>query len=77
MFQGICTSIAKKPYIFVIFQGGGGSGPPVPTFGSMHEGRESELTFYCHFDILERDRESPIRLIGGFLFTFCHQAARL
>ena len=23
-FQGIPTSIAKKPYIFVIFQGGGG-----------------------------------------------------
>ena len=39
IFQGIRTSIAKKPYIFVIFQGGGGggggggeggSGPPVP-----------------------------------------------
>ena len=32
IFQGIRTSIAKKPYIFVIFRGGGGggSGPPVP-----------------------------------------------
>ena len=31
VLQGIRTSIAKKPYIFVIFQGGGGvSGPPVP-----------------------------------------------
>ena len=30
-FLGIRTSIAKKPYIFVIFQAGGGiSGPPVP-----------------------------------------------
>ena len=29
IFQGIRTSIAKKPFIFVIFQGGG-SGPPVP-----------------------------------------------
>ena len=28
IFQGIRTNIAKKPYIFVIFQGGG-SGPPV------------------------------------------------
>ena len=29
-FQGIGTSIAKKPYIFVILQGGGGgSGLPV------------------------------------------------
>ena len=27
IFQEIRTSIAKKPYIFVIFQGGGGSGP--------------------------------------------------
>ena len=26
IFQGIQTSIAKKPYIFVIFQGGGGGG---------------------------------------------------
>ena len=31
IFQGIRTCIAKKPFIFVIFQGGGGgSGPPVP-----------------------------------------------
>ena len=30
-FQGIPTSIAKEPYIFDIFQGGGGgSGSPVP-----------------------------------------------
>ena len=33
-FQGILTSIAKKPYIFVIYQRG--SGPPVPTPGSAH-----------------------------------------
>ena len=34
IFQGIRTSTAKKPYIFVIFQVGGGgggvSGPPIP-----------------------------------------------
>ena len=30
VLQGIRTNIAKKPYIFVIFQRGGGSGPPVP-----------------------------------------------
>ena len=29
IFQGMRTSIAQKPYIFVIFQGGGGSGPSV------------------------------------------------
>ena len=35
IFQGIGTSIARKPYIFVIFQGG--SGPPVPPpLGSTH-----------------------------------------
>ena len=38
IFQGIRTSIAKKPYIFVIFFRGGGSGPlypPTPS-GSAH-----------------------------------------
>ena len=29
IFQGIRTSIAKKPYIFVIFQGGGGGPDPL------------------------------------------------
>ena len=36
IFQGIRTSIAKNPYIFVIFQGG--SLPPVPPSGSAHDG---------------------------------------
>ena len=37
IFQGIRTSIAKKSYMFVIFQGGGGgSGPPVPPSGSAY-----------------------------------------
>ena len=31
IFQGIRISIAKKPYKFEIFQGGGGSGPTVAT----------------------------------------------
>ena len=30
VLQGIRTNIAKEPYIFVIFQLGGGSTPPVP-----------------------------------------------
>ena len=30
IFQGIRNSTAKKPYVFVIFSGGGGLGPPVP-----------------------------------------------
>ena len=36
IFQGIRTSIAKKPYIFVIFQEGGWSGPPCPPPGFAH-----------------------------------------
>ena len=36
LFQGIWTSIAKKPYNFVIFRGRG-SGLPVPPFESAHE----------------------------------------
>ena len=37
-FQWILTSIAKKPYIFGIFQGGGGPDPlhPPPPSGSPH-----------------------------------------
>ena len=37
IFQGIRTSIAKKPYIFVIFHGGGGMEPPVLPSGSAHD----------------------------------------
>ena len=39
ILQGIRTSIAKKPYIFGIFQGGGASGLPLfppPPSGSAH-----------------------------------------
>ena len=38
IFQGIWTSIAKKPYIFVILQGRGWSGPPPPPLDPpMHD----------------------------------------
>ena len=38
IFRRFGPSITKKPYSFVISQeGGGGSGPPVPSFGSMHD----------------------------------------
>ena len=43
IFQGFRTSIAKKPYIFAIFQGGGGSGPPVPSSGSTHKKCRSQM----------------------------------
>ena len=35
VFQGILTSVAKEPYIFLIFPGG--SGPPVPPL-DLHMG---------------------------------------
>ena len=36
-FKGIRTSIAKEPYIFVIFFRGGGFWTPCPPSGSVHE----------------------------------------
>ena len=43
IFQGIQTSIARKPYIFVVFQGV--SGPPVPPLERICQpGRKN----YCH-----------------------------
>ena len=36
IFYGIWTSIAKKPYIFVIFQSVGGVRTPCPPSGSAH-----------------------------------------
>ena len=41
IFQGIRTSIAKKPYVFVIFKG---SGPPVPP-GSAYDGTSHMLKY--------------------------------
>ena len=37
IFQGILTSIAYKPYILMIFQGGGGPDPCPPPSGSAYE----------------------------------------
>ena len=44
-FKAIQTSIAKEPYIFVIFQGvgGGGSPTPCPPSGSAHEFDNNQL----------------------------------
>ena len=36
IFQGTKASIAKKPHIFVIFQGEGGVWTPFPPSGSAH-----------------------------------------
>ena len=42
VLRGIRTSIAKKPFIFVIFQGG--PDLPVPPSGSAHACPGSELS---------------------------------
>ena len=44
IFQGIWTSIAKKPYSFVIFLCVG-YGPPVTPCGSAHDDIKFELYF--------------------------------
>ena len=36
IFQGIRNCIARKPYIFVIFHGGGGVRTPCPPSGTAH-----------------------------------------
>ena len=52
IFQGIRTSIAKEPYIFVIFQGGPNPlppPPPPPPSGSAHD--DAALGF-CQFILI-------------------------
>ena len=54
-FKGIRTSIDKKPYIFVIFQGLGGGGGPDPlwirTWWRDHRWLSTRIWFYidCHY----------------------------
>ena len=50
IFQGIRTCIAKKPYIFVIFQG---DGTPCPPSGSVHE--PNFIVYSLMIDIMERE----------------------
>ena len=47
IFQGIQTSIAKKPYIFVIFQGGRGGGGPDPLVPPLDPHMLYDLFFAC------------------------------
>ena len=44
IFQGIQTSVAKKPYIFVIFQEGVQT--PVPPSGSAHETHQEKNSYH-------------------------------
>ena len=55
IFQGMWTSIVKKPFIFVIFQGGGGSGPPAPPIDPR-----IRWSFCCLFTIYFCSHFAPI-----------------
>ena len=52
IFQGIWTSTAEKPYIFVIFLGGGVSGPPVPPLDPLMFLAKLNNLLHHHFSIL-------------------------
>ena len=43
---GIQTSIVKKPYIFVLFKGGGPDHLPHPPSGSAHAPKNKEIIWY-------------------------------
>ena len=49
VLQGIRANIAKKPYIFVIFQGVGGSGPPVLPLDPHMSVHNGEQRYYAVF----------------------------
>ena len=61
IFQGIRTSIAKKPYSFVICQGGGGAVTPCTPSGYVHVIINDSYLFFKHFR-----NESPYDNANGF-----------
>ena len=56
IFQRVRTSIAKKPYIFVIFHGGGGVRTPCPPSGSAHEMPHNAAFHQCLHYLLRQNR---------------------
>ena len=61
--------MAKKPYIFVIFQGGG-SGPPVPPSGSAHVSYNVPPTSILHLDSDQPVRMCSYKRISVFAISF-------
>ena len=45
--MGVRTSIAKKPYIFMIYHGGGGGPDPLPLSGSAHVNKYILLRYHA------------------------------
>ena len=65
IFQGIRTSIAKKPYVFVIFFSGGGGGgpdPPVPPLNPPVHNMWKEHNSSRLLDNLGLHVDQPIQL---------------
>ena len=62
LFQGIQTSIAKKSYIFAVFQGRGGGGllTPCPPFGSAHEYDKNQFEISTQFQFWRMNIFLPI-----------------
>ena len=66
------TSIAKKPYIFVIFQGGGGYGPPAPPLSGFAHGHQlMDLRIWFSNHLAEDERAGCFTLIVFFLLGVC------
>ena len=62
--------MAKKPYIFVIIRGGGGSGPPVPPSGSAHVSYNVPPTSTLHLDSDQPVRMCSCKRISVFAISF-------
>ena len=66
IFQGILTRIAEKPYIFVIFRGGGGGGrlDPRMSYGGVSYGVRRERSGSV-VECLTRDRRAAGSSLTG------------
>ena len=70
ILQGIRTSIVQKPYIFVIFQGGGGVRTPCPPSGSAHVSYNVPPTSILHLGSDQPVRMCSCKRISIFAISF-------
>ena len=70
ILQGIRTSIVQKPYIFVIFQGGGGVRTPCPPSGSAHVSYNVPPTSILHLGSDQPVRMCSRKRISIFAISF-------
>ena len=62
--------MAKKPYIFVIFQGGGGGPDPLSPSGSAHVSYNVPPTSILHLDSDQPVRMCSCKRISVFAISF-------